>query len=107
MSGYVQPFKSKISNVIETAVNINFLVLLLLNATPFFHDNLFLKIPSNASSLSEPGQYAGGDSNSEVAVTIYTEEVLTSILGLFYYLPLFVLLVSTLWFGAVYARLVS
>lgn len=48
---YVQPYKSKVTNMMEAAVNANFLLLLILNATSFFHDD-YLTFPSSLHSAN-------------------------------------------------------
>ena len=50
--GYIQPYKSLLANLLEIAVNINFLFLLIINATSFFHEDMFTfsDISSNITS---------------------------------------------------------
>lgn len=74
--GYVQPYQSKLTNLIEAAVNINFLVLLILNATAFFRDD-YLTFPN----LSHSANDTCSDSVHGIATVSW-------ILMPFYYLPL-------------------
>lgn len=85
--GYVQPYKSKLSNITEAAVNINFLVLLILNATAFFHDD-YLTFPPLVQSA-----------NDTCSDSVHGIATVSWILMPFYYLPLvgfFVILISAL-----------
>ena len=91
--GYVQPYKRQVTNIIETAVNLNFLLLLLLNATSYFHDDLFT-FPSLSQSSSEDGCLG---SISGIAVVSW-------ILMPFYYLPLVTLCIIAAVFGVLYLR---
>ena len=43
--GYVQPYRDLLTNLLEIAVNVNFLILLLINKTPYFYDDLFVFSP--------------------------------------------------------------
>lgn len=74
--GYVQPYKSKLSNMTEAVVNINFLVLLIFNATAFFHDD-YLTFPPLAQLTND----TCSDSVHDIATVSW-------ILMPFYYLPL-------------------
>ena len=40
--GYVQPYRSHLTNLLEIAVNVNFLLLLFINTTPYFYDKLLV-----------------------------------------------------------------
>ena len=59
--GYIQPYKSLLANLLEIAVNINFLFLLLINSTSFFHDDMFTfsDISSNITSSDCGSSIAG------------------------------------------------
>lgn len=63
VSGYVQPYRSQLANLLETAVHINFLFLLILNATSYFHNDLFIfssdSLTDGSSSESCTGGLAG------------------------------------------------
>ena len=56
LCGYVQPHTSRLANLLETAVNINFLILLSINATPYFYDDLFTFSHIEGSSRGECGE---------------------------------------------------
>ena len=43
--GYVQPYRDTLTNLLEMAVNVNFLLLLLLSTTHYFNDDLFIFPP--------------------------------------------------------------
>ena len=43
--GYVQPYRDLLANLLEIAVNVNFFILLLMNTTPYFYDDLFIFAP--------------------------------------------------------------
>lgn len=63
VSGYIQPYRSQLANFLETAVHINFLSLLILNATSYFHNDLFIfssgSLTDGSSSESCTGGLAG------------------------------------------------
>ena len=40
--GYVQPYRDLLTNLLEIAVNVNFLILLIMNTTHYFNDDLFI-----------------------------------------------------------------
>jgi hypothetical protein len=69
---YVRPYKSTFSNLVESAVNVDFLLLLVLNTTAFFRED-YLTFPPSAQS--------GPDCSDSIATV-------TWILMPFYYLPL-------------------
>ena len=91
--GYAQPYKAAVANLIETVVNINFLLLLLLNATPFFYeDALIFPTPSTSSAeTSCPGHVSG------IAIVSW-------ILMPFYYLPLLLFIALAVVFGTLHIR---
>ena len=74
--GYVQPYRSQLANLLEAAININFLFLLIINATSFFHDDFFIFLSLTESTSS--GECAG----SRVGIAL-----VSWILVPFYYLP--------------------
>ena len=49
---FIQPYKSRITNLLETAINVNFLLLLLINATQFFYEDMFT-FPHTGSHTSD------------------------------------------------------
>lgn len=56
VSGYVQPYRSRLANLLETAVHLNFLFLLIINATTFFNNDFFVfSSNSVADSSSSDG----------------------------------------------------
>lgn len=60
--GYIQPYRSQLANLLETAIHINFLFLLIINATSFFHNDLFIFSSgslTDGSSESCTGSLAG------------------------------------------------
>ena len=40
--GYVQPYRYRLTNLLEIAMNVNFLLLLFINTTPYFYDELYI-----------------------------------------------------------------
>jgi len=88
---YVQPYKRQVTNIIETAVNLNFLLLLLLNATLYFHEDFFTFLSLSRSS-SEDGCLGSGIA------------VISWIFMPFYYLPLVTLCITAAVFGVLYLR---
>ena len=79
--GFVQPYKSLIANIIEMGVQINFLLLLLIEATSEIHDIYFTFPPILQSDATSQGECV--DTLTGIATT-------TWILMPFYYLPLLV-----------------
>ena len=76
---YIQPYKSRLANVIESAVNMNFLLLLILNSTAFFHDD-YLTFPAQAESYNSTTDSCSGSVRGVATVSW--------VLMPFYYLPL-------------------
>ena len=76
---YTQPYQSRLANYVETAVNLNFLFLLLINATSFFNDDFFIFSTLTGNSMG------GGDSHCSSVSSI---AVVSWILMPFYYLPI-------------------
>ena len=59
--GYLQPYRALLANLLEIAVNVNFLLLLLISTTHYFYDDLFIFPTHNentecASSLNSIAQ---------------------------------------------------
>ena len=75
---YCQPYRSQLANFLETAVNLNFLFLLLINTTPFFRDDFFT-FPSLTVNSADSADCAAG-SLSGIALVSW-------ILMPLYYLP--------------------
>jgi hypothetical protein len=75
---YCQPYRSRLANFLETAVNLNFLFLLLINTTSFFHDDFFT-FPSLTLNSADSADCAAG-SLSGIALVSW-------ILMPLYYLP--------------------
>jgi hypothetical protein len=82
---YVQPYRLKITNLIESAINVNFLLLLILNTTAFFRED-YLTFPAPPEVQSSNATYSCTHSVSGVATVSW-------ILMPFYYLPLPILCV--------------
>ena len=80
--GFIQPYKSRVANVLEMLVQINFIVLLLLESTSFLRDiyNVF-PLPQVTVEQSLNVTDVCTDGRSGVSV-------ITSILLPFYYSPL-------------------
>ena len=90
--GYIRPYRSLCSNVIELVVSLNFLLLLILDSTSYFSDMYFI-FQSASSNEHCYGQFEG--------VTI-----ISWILMPFYYLPLVALCITALVLGGLYFRYV-
>ena len=94
--GYVQPYRSRLANLLEIAVNINFLLLLLINATSFFHDDMFIfssaDMVFNNTSSGCTGSIAGVAHVSWLLTPFYYFPLLgaiaTSAVLIFRYCPL-------------------
>lgn len=76
---YVLPYKSKVANTIEIAVQLNFLTLLVLEITPIFQDTLFI-FPAPSEQDLEISSQKCVDSPKNTSL-------LTWLLLPFYYLP--------------------
>lgn len=90
--GYVQPYKSGLTNMIEVAVNINFLVLLILNTTAFFSDE-YLTFP-----------FLSPSANDTCSDSVHSMATVSWILMPFYYLPLVVLCVMLIAAVIIYVK---
>ena len=90
---YVQPYKSNVTNLVEAAVNVHFLLLLVLNATSFFRDD-YLTFPTPMLSANVTGCSNGA---SGIATVSW-------ILMPFYYLPLLCLFVAFLFLTFIFTR---
>ena len=75
---YAQPYRSRLANYLETAINLNFLLLLLINATSFFTDEFFIFSSHDTGAVKDSDHCSGLDG---IAVVSW-------ILMPFYYLPL-------------------
>ena len=91
--GYIQPYKSLLANLLEIAVNINFLFLLLINSTSFFHDDMFTfsDISSNITS---------SDCGSSIAGIAHVSWLLMPV----YYLPILGLSITAAVFAIHFIR---
>ena len=76
---YTQPYRSRLANYVEIAVNLNFLFLLLINATSFFNDDFFIFSTLSGNSTAVVDSHCS--SVSGIAVVSW-------ILMPFYYLPI-------------------
>ena len=52
--GYIQPYRVRLTNLLELAVNVNFCMLLLIVTTPYFYDDLFI-FPSHTEDTECSG----------------------------------------------------
>ena len=91
--GYIQPYKSLLANLLEIAVNINFLFLLLINSTSFFHEDMFTfsDISSNITS---------SDCGSSIAGIAHVSWLLMPV----YYLPILGLSITAAMFAIHFIR---
>ena len=76
---YMLPYKSKVANALEIAVQLNFLTLLVLETAPLFQDTLFI-FPAPSEQDLERGSQECLDSPKDASL-------LTWLLLPFYYLP--------------------
>ena len=76
---YVLPYKSKVTNTLEIAVQLNFLTVLVLETTPIFQDTLFIFTAPSEQDLEISSQKCV-DSPKDTSL-------LTWLLLPFYYLP--------------------
>ena len=76
---YVLPYKSKVANTLEIAVQLNFLTLLVLETTPLFQDTLFIFTAPSEQDLERNSQ--------ECVDSPKDTSLLTWLLLPFYYLP--------------------
>ena len=93
--GFAQPYKSRLANILETAVNLNFLFLLIINATSFFNSDLF-----TFSSISE----STSDSSSVCPASIGGVALVSWILMPVYYLPLIGLCITAAVLATLFLR---
>lgn len=75
---YNLPYKSKIANILEIVVQLNFLALLLLDITPIIRDELFV---------------FGGDTNNSGCNIFSRVSYIVMLLAPVYYVPVVLLLV--------------
>ena len=93
--GFVQPYKSQTANLLEMGVQVNFLLLLLIEATSNIHELYFTFPPLlQSNTTSEPECV---DTQTGIAP-------MTWILMPFYYLPLLVFAVVACVYLALYIR---
>ena len=93
--GLVQPYKNKLTNVLELIVQINFIVLLALESTSFLKDvyNTFPPLPQMQAS-AQLNTTAADDSTCKDAPVGISD--LSKILLPFYYLPLLLLIITAI-----------
>ena len=93
--GLIQPYKSKLTNVLELVVQINFIVLLALESTSFLKDtyNTFPTLPQMQAS-AQLNTTAADDSTCKDAPIGISD--LSKILLPFYYLPLLLLIITAI-----------
>ena len=80
--GFVQPYKSKIANVLEAIIQVNFIVLLSLESTSGFRD-----VYSTFSPPTVPTDL-GSNATSVCRDDLSSVSVFTTILLPFYYAPI-------------------
>lgn len=91
--GFMQPYKSNLTNVLELTVQINFIILLALESTSFLRDtyNTFPP-PPQMQANAQPNTTAAGDSTCKDAPDGISD--LSKILLPFYYFPLLLLIIT-------------
>ena len=85
--GYVLPYKSKVANGVEIVTQLNFLTLLVLEATPLFRETLFI-FPAPTGKAGIADMKSDGHECDDNATTTSS---LTWLLLPFYYVPLLAL----------------
>lgn len=93
---YILPYKSKAANAIEIIVQLNFLTLLVLEATPLFQDTLFV--------FPTPSKEESDRSGVECLDSPMSASHLTWLLLPFYYLPVLGLMAAAVIYGVLYLR---
>lgn len=88
--GFVQPYRSKVANILELVFQTNFFVFILLENTPLIRDNLFTFPVEDPTTTSVDESYESSISN------------LTWLLTPFYYLPLIVFVLVCAAYGGHY-----
>ena len=88
--GYVQPYRSRLANLLELAVSINFLILLLINTTPYFNEDMFF--------------FSSAEHNSTSECTNGVAQISWLLLPI-YYLPIFVASVTAATLAYIFIRL--
>ena len=76
----LKPYRSRLANLLETAININFLFLLLINATSFFHDDFF-----TFSSLTESSSSSECACNPELFKKVHGLQLYACACGCLHY----------------------
>ena len=95
---FIQPYRSRLANHFEIAVNLNFLLLLTISSTSFFTDDFFF-FPSFADVTESTGGESYCGSVEGVAVVSW-------VLMPFYYLPVLVAVVTVAVLVALHVRCV-
>lgn len=83
---YVLPYKSKVANILEIVVQLNFLTLLVLETTPLFQETLFVFPATTEQDLER--------SSRECVDSPKNTSLLTWLLLPFYYLPVLGLILT-------------
>ena len=76
----LKPYRSRLANLLETAININFLFLMLINATLFFHDDFF-----TFSSLTESSSSSECACNPELFKKVHGLQLYACACGCLHY----------------------
>ena len=96
--GYVLPYKSKVANGVEIVTQLNFLMLLVLEATPLFRELLFI-FPAPTGKVGDNEMKSSGH---ECEASPVTTSSLSWLLLPFYYVPLVVLVAMVIGCGVLY-----
>ena len=96
--GYVLPYKSRVANGVEIATQLNFLTLLILEATPLFRETLFF-FPA---PTGKAGDAEMKSSSHECDDSPATTSSLSWLLLPFYYVPLVVFVALVIVYGVLY-----
>ena len=83
--GYLKPYSCNVSNILEVAVLVDFLIMLLIWNDPAIVELYSVFAPSNISSLAEFSNCHADQETDHFAIT-----TLTKILTAFYYAPLLI-----------------
>ena len=94
--GLIQPYKSKLTNVLELVVQINLIVLLALESTSFLKDtyNTVPRLPQKQASAQLNTTVTAADDSSPCKDAPVGISDLSKILLPFYYLPLLLLIIT-------------
>ena len=95
--GYVLPYKSKVANGVEIVTQLNFLTLLVLEATPLFRETLFI-FPAPTGKVIDIEMKSDGQCETSPVTT----SSLSWLLLPFYYVPLLALVAMVIGYGVFY-----